>query len=76
MFLDLTVVDGCLAVMGVVLTVAVDGPEEDLCEGAVVVTKGDTWEWCGIKVPVVRDTWDADVLVLAVGMLLQKSMEF
>jgi hypothetical protein len=75
MFLDLTIDDGCLAVMGAVLIAAFDGPEDELCEADVMVTEGDTWEWCGIKVPVVRDTWDADVLALTVGMLLKKSSE-
>ena len=75
MFLELTLLDGCLVVMGEVHTAAVVGPEDELCAAAVVVTEGDTWEWCGVKVPVVRDTWDANVLALAVEMLLKKSSE-
>ncbi len=43
MFLDLTIVDGCLAIMGAVLTAAFDGPEEEICEAAVLVTEGATW---------------------------------
>ncbi len=67
--------DGCHAGVGAAHTAAFDRPEAELCEAAVVVTKGDTWEWCGVKVPVVRDTWDANVLALAVEMLLKKSSE-
>ncbi len=58
--------DGCLAGMGSAPIADFDGPEDEICEAAVVVTEGDTWEWCGVKVPVVRDTCDADVLALAV----------
>ncbi len=43
-FLDLSVVDGCLEGVGAAHTVAFDGPEAELCEAAVVVTEGDTWE--------------------------------
>ncbi len=75
MFLDLTIVDGCHARMRSTLTYVFDGPEDELCEKAVVVTEGDTLEWFGVKVLVVRDTWDADVLALAVEMLLKKSSE-
>ncbi len=75
MFLNLTVVDGCRAGMRSALTFVFDGPEDELCEKAVVVTEGDTWEWFGVKVPVVRDTWDVDVLALVVEMLLKKSSE-
>ena len=75
MFLVLTVVDVCLAVRGEVLTAVIEGPVDEIVEVAVVVTEGDTWEWCGVNVPVVRDTWDADVLALAVNMLLKKSAE-
>ena len=57
------------------LTEAIEGPVDEICEVAVVVTEGDTWRWCGVNVPVVRDTWDADVLALAVAMLLEKSSE-
>ena len=57
------------------ITSAFDGPEGELCEKAMGVTEGDTWEWFGVKVPVVRDTWDADVLALAVEMLLKKSSQ-
>jgi hypothetical protein len=64
MFLDLTVVDGCRAGIRSALTSIFDGPEDELCEEAVVVTEGDTWEWFGVKVHVVKDTWDADVLAL------------
>ena len=75
MYLDVIVMDGCHAGVGAAHADAFDGPEAELCEAAVVVTKGDTWEWCGVKVPVVRDTWDANVLALAVAMLLKKSSE-
>jgi hypothetical protein len=71
----LTVVNGCFAVRCEVLTAAIEGPVDEICEVAVVVTEGDTWRWCGVNVPVVRDTWDADVLALAVAMLLKKSSE-
>ncbi len=67
--------DGCLVGVGAAHTAAFDGPEAELREADVVVTEGDTWEWCGVKVPVVRDTWDADVLALDVEMLLKKSSE-
>ena len=75
MFLGLTVVDVCLAVRCEVLTAAIEGPMDEICEVVVVVTEGDSWVWCGVNVPVVRDTWDADVLALAVIMLLEKSAE-
>ena len=75
MFLGLTVVYFFIAVRGKVLTEAIEGPLDEICSVAVVVTEGDTWEWSGVNVPVVRDTWDADVLALAVTMLLKKSSE-
>ncbi len=75
MFLDLAVVDGCIEGVGAAHTAAFDGPEAELCDGDSVVTEGDTWEWCGVKVPVVRDNWDANVLALAVKMSLKKSSD-
>ena len=75
MFLGLTVVGVCLAVRCEVLTAAFEGPMDEICEVAMVVTEGDSWVWCGVNVHVVRDTWDADVLALAVNMLLKKSAE-
>ncbi len=56
MFLDLTVLGGCHARMRSALTYVFDGPEYELCEKAVVVNEGDTWEWFGVKVTVVKDT--------------------
>ena len=38
------------------------GPEAETCGMAVAAAENDTWEWCGVVVPVIRDTWDADVL--------------
>ena len=57
------------------LTEAIEGPVDEICEVAVVVTEGDTWVWCGVNVHVVSDTWDPDVLALAVNMLMKKSAE-
>ena len=74
-YLDVVVMDGCHARVGAAHTAAFDGPEVELCEAAVVVTEGDTWEWCGVKVHVIRDTWDADVLALALELLLKKSSD-
>ena len=39
MFLELTVLDGCLVVMGEVHTAAVNGPEDELCGAAVVLLR-------------------------------------
>ncbi len=75
MFLDLAVVDGCIEGVGARHTAAFDGSEAELCEADVVVTEGDTWEWCGVKVHVVKDTWDANVLALVVELLLKKSSD-
>ncbi len=57
MFLDLAGVDGCIGGVGKAHNASFDGPEAELCETDVAVTGSDTWEWCGIKVPVIRDTW-------------------
>ena len=38
------------------LTAAIEGPVDEICEVDVVVTEGDTWRWCGVNVPVVRET--------------------
>ncbi len=75
MFLGLTVVYVCIVVRGRVLTEAIEGPVGEIYSVAVVVTEGDTWVWCVVNVSVVRDTWDANVLALAVNMLMKKSAE-
>ncbi len=41
----------------------------------MAVTGSDIWEWCGVKVHVIRDTWDVDVLALSVKMLLKKASD-
>jgi hypothetical protein len=75
MFLDLAGVDGCIGGVKKAHNAAFDGPEAELCETDVAVTRSDTWEWCGVKVPVVKDTWDANVTALSVEMLLKKSSD-
>ena len=49
-------------------------PESEFCNVAVEEAGTDIWEWCNIRVPVIQDFWDADVLVLSVQMLLRKHM--
>ncbi len=41
----------------------------------VAVTRNDTWEWCGVVVFVIGDTWDANVLALFMQMLSKKSCD-
>ncbi len=47
----------------------------EACGLAVAADADATWEWCGVLVPVIRDTWDADELVVSVRMLLRKSLD-
>ncbi len=75
MFWDLAGVDGCIGEMEKAHSAAFDGPEAELCEADVVVTGSDTWEWCGVKVPVIKDTWDANVLAVDVELLLKISSD-
>ena len=75
MFLDLAGVDVSIGGVERAHNAAFDGPEAELCEADVVVTESDTWECCGVKMYVIRDTWDADVLALAVELLLKKSSD-
>ncbi len=75
MFLDLAGVDVCIGGLERVHNVALDGPEAELCETDVAVIGSDTWEWCGLKVLVIRDTWDANVLALAMELLLKNSSD-
>ena len=42
---------------------------------ALAAARKDIWEWCGVAVPVFRDTWNADVLGLSVQMLLRKHLD-
>ncbi len=53
-YLVVVVMDGCPARVGAAHTAAFDGPEAELCEAAVVVTEGATWEWCGIHLGCKR----------------------
>ncbi len=75
MLLDLVGVDVSIGRVRRAHNATFDGPEAELCEVDVVVTENDTWEWFGVKVHVIRDTWDADVLALVVELLLKKSSD-
>ncbi len=55
---------------------AVDvNPGAEACRMAVAATANNTWEWCGMVVPVIRDTLDVDVLAISVHMLLRMNLD-
>ncbi len=35
-------------------------PRAKACAMVVAAAANDTWEWRGVAVPVIGDTWDAD----------------
>ena len=74
-FFDFAGVNGCIEKLDLVPRAVVVGPEAETYKMALAVTENNTWECCGVVVPVIRDTWDADVLALSVPMLLQKNCD-
>ncbi len=66
---------GCREMLDSVPGSIVVNPGAEVCGMVAAVVANDTWEWCSVVVPVIRDTWDADVLAIYVYMLLRKNLD-